>query len=369
MNHKVCCVFNVGPLYRAPIYQLMDKTLGCDFFIGDDQGIPLKKMDYKSLDGFVATLHNVRIGPFTWRKGYKAVCKKEYETFVITGEPNCITDWIILLWARLHKKKTLIWGHGWYGKETLFSGLIKKCQYRMSSGLLLYGNRAEQLLLKEGIKKKKLYVIHNSLNYSKQLGIRYSLQLSRLFQKHFKNENKNIIFIGRLTKVKRFDLLIDAVFLLKQRGESVNVTFIGDGVERQYMESLVEEKEIKNHVWFYGACYDELINAEMIFNADLCVSPGNIGLTAIHVLMFGCPAITNDDFAYQMPEYEVIHEGKTGAFFKAGDSSSLADTISDWFSKHENDRDEVRNNCYREIDNSWNPNYQLEVIKNAIAAE
>ena len=239
----------------------------------------------------------------------------------------------------------------------------------MSSGLLLYGNRAEQLLLKEGIKKKKLYVIHNSLNYSKQLGIRYSLQLSRLFQKHFKNENKNIIFIGRLTKVKRFDLLIDAVFLLKQRGESVNVTFIGDGVERQYMESLVEEKEIKNHVWFYGACYDELINAEMIFNADLCVSPGNIGLTAIHVLMFGCPAITNDDFAYQMPEYEVIHEGKTGAFFKAGDSSSLADTISDWFSKHENDRDEVRNNCYREIDNSWNPNYQLEVIKNAIAAE
>ena len=105
----------------------------------------------------------------------------------------------------------------------------------------------------------------------------------------------------------------------------------------------------------------------MIFNADLCVSPGNIGLTAIHVLMFGCPAITNNDFAHQMPEFEAIHDGRTGSFFKAGDSSSLADVISDWFMKHKNDRDYVRQACYSEIDSNWNPSYQIEIIKSAIS--
>lgn len=369
MDNKICCVFNVGALYRAPIYQLMDRSLGCDFFIGDDQGIPLKKMDYETIEGFMTTLHNVRIGPFTWRKGYTAVCKKEYKTYIMTGEPNCITDWIILLWARLNNKRTLLWCHGWYGKETLFAKIIKKCQFRLSSGLLLYGNRAKKLLLKEGVKKEKLYVIHNSLDYSKQIEIRKSLQPSKLFQEHFNNNNKNIVFIGRLTKVKRFDLLLEAISILKNRGEYINVTFIGDGVERQNMEMMVLKHGLQHLVWFYGACYDELLNAEMIFNADLCVSPGNIGLTAIHVLMFGCPAITNDDFAHQMPEFEAIHEGKTGAFFRAGDSTSLADAISDWFLRHENDRDDVRNMCYQEIDSSWNPNYQLSVINKAVTAE
>ena len=364
---RVCCIFNVGALYREPIYQLMDTTLGCDFFIGDDAGVPLKKMDYQSLKGYQSTLHNVRIGPFTWRKGYKEACKKEYESFILTGEPNCLTDWLILIWARLNKKKTFLWCHGWYGKESLIIGLIKKFQFRLCTGLLLYGDRARLLLLDEGVEKEKLFVIHNSLDYSKQLVIRQSLQQSRLYQDKFGNDNKNIVFIGRLTTIKRFDLLLEAISILKKKGEEINVTFIGDGVERSNMEKMVSELGLQTQVWFYGACYDERINAKMIFNADLCVSPGNIGLTAIHVLMFGCPAITNNDFAHQMPEFEVIHDGRTGSFFKAGDSSSLADAISYWFMKHKNDRDYVRQACYSEIDSNWNPSYQIEIIKSAIS--
>lgn len=363
---KICCIFNVGALYRAPIFHLIDDSFDCDFFIGDDTGVPLKKMDYQSLKGLKATLHNVRIGHFTWRKGYRAACKKEYDTFIMTGEPDCITDWFVLLWARIHKKKTLLWCHGWYGRESFFTKIIKKIQYQLNSGLLLYGNRAYNLLIKEGINKEKLFVIHNSLDYSKQLEIRSSLQPSHIYQNHFGNDNKNIIFIGRLTEVKRFDLLIEAVSILKSRGETVNVTFVGDGIERKNMEKLIAERSLQKGVWFYGACYDEQINAEMIFNADLCVSPGNIGLTAMHVLMFGCPAITNDDFAHQMPEFEAIQKDITGDFFKAGDSTSLADTISSWFLKHKDDREIVRQACYKEIDDNWNPNYQIEIIKSAI---
>ena len=78
-------------------------------------------------------------------------------------------------------------------------------------------------------------------------------------------------------------------------------------------------------------CFDEKINAELIYNADLCVAPGNIGLTAMHVLMFGCPAISHNNFKWQMPEFESIIPGHTGDFFEYDNVEDLARSISQWF--------------------------------------
>ena len=40
----------------------------------------------------------------------------------------------------------------------------------------------------------------------------------------------------------------------------------------------------------------------------MCVSPGNVGLTAIHSLTYGTPVLTHDNFNFQMPEAEAIEE-------------------------------------------------------------
>ena len=101
----------------------------------------------------------------------------------------------------------------------------------------------------------------------------------------------------------------------------------------------------------------------MIYNADLCVSPGNIGLTAMHSLVFGTPAITHDDFPHQMPEFEAIKDGETGTFFKNGNVDSLAEGIVRWFEKHGNDREDVRKACMKEIDENWTPQFQIEVLR------
>lgn len=360
---------NIGSHYRTAIYQLMDRELDCDFCFGDKWD-DIKKMDYALLSHKVTEVHNRKIGKgFYYQKGILDFLKTDYDAFILIGETRCLSTWWFCLLARFFypRKKVYFWTHGWYGKESTIEKWLKKMFLRLpKGGCFLYGNHARELMIKEGFNPNKLYVIHNSLDYDAQLTIRRLLQAKPIYQEHFGNNNKNIVFIGRLTKVKRFDLLIDAVALLKKKGELVNVTFIGDGVERQNMEALVEEKGIKEQVWFYGACYDERINAELIYNADLCVSPGNIGLTAMHVLMFGCPAITNDDFNHQMPEFEAIQDGKTGTFFRADDSSSLAETISEWFAKHGSDRDMVRQACYQEIDTGWNPHNQVALIKTVL---
>lgn len=364
---KLLVQSNVASHYRAPIFKLMDEEFRCDFCFGDIEG-DIKKMDYSSLNGKVTEVHNIFTRHIEYQRGVLKLLKANYDTYIIYASTRCISSWLFLLGRKFFypRKRVYAWTHGMLGKEGPLKIWVNKLFFSLFTGAFIYNERSTNLMIEKGIPASKLHTIYNSLDYDKQLMLRQSLKLSGLYQTHFGNNNKNIVFIGRLTKVKRFDLLIEAVALLKKRNEIVNVTFVGDGVERQNMERMVAEKDIQSQVWFYGACYDENTNAELIYNADLCVSPGNIGLTAMHVLMFGCPAITNNDFNHQMPEFEAIKEGKTGAFFKAGNSESLADTISNWFRTHGVDRGMVRQLCYNEIDSKWNPHIQLVILKSVL---
>lgn len=365
---KAILIDNIAAHYRAPIYQLLDKEIGLDFVVGDKQA-DIKKMDYSLLKNKVTEVHNVYFPHGYYQRGVPKLMFSKYDTYIFLGDMRCVSNWLLLITSLFFKKKQVyLWSHGQLGKEGKLNQLVARVFYGMADGAFIYNERSTHLLASHGVREDKLHTIYNSLNYDAQLPIRQSLCNKPIYQEHFGNSNSNIVFIGRLTTVKRFDLLIEAVSILKQRGERLNVTFIGDGVERKNMETMVADKDIKNQVWFYGACYDEKTNAELIYNADLCVSPGNIGLTAMHVLMFGCPAITNDDFNHQMPEFEAIKTGKTGDFFKADSSSSLADVISKWFKEHGNEREKVRQACYKEIDEKWNPHHQIEIFKSVLGA-
>ena len=363
-NKSICLIAGSAPLYRKPIYMLMGQKFGCDFVLGAG---PTKQMNIMELPNKVTAVETLRLGklPLYRQKGALRL-SKGYDVLILCMGLISITEWLILLSARLRHQKTYIWSHGWLGKDRGIKKFLSRIYFGLSDGIFVYNERSTALMGEGGIKREKLHTIYNSLDYDAQLPLRLSMTPMSVYSDYFKNDNKNIVFIGRLTKVKRFDLLIDAISILKQRGEFVNVTFIGDGVDRQNMESMIIEKGISEQVWFYGACYDEITNARLIYNADLCVSPGNIGLTAMHVLMFGCPAITNDDYDHQMPEFEAIKEGVTGSFFRAGSSQSLANCISNWFSSNIAKREEVRHNCFAEIDAKWNPHNQLKILSRVL---
>lgn len=358
---------NIGSHYRAAIYRMMDKELKCDFCFGDKWD-DIKKMDYSQLSHRVIEVSNKFLfNGLYYQKGVPGLINKDYDIYILLGEIRCISTWCFLFLSLFYPRKRIyFWSHGVLEEAGLLKRVIHRLFYSFCDGAFIYNERSTNLLAREGIPAKKLHTIYNSLDYDKQLSIRNILKTSKLYSDHFGNSNRNIVFIGRLTKVKRFDLLVDAVAKLKLEGETINVTFIGDGVERENIERRVEELGIVEQVWFYGASYNEKTNAELIYNADLCVSPGNIGLTAMHVLMFGCPVITNNDFNHQMPEYEAIKDGKTGAFFIANDSSSLAGTIHQWFMIHKDDREIIRAECYKEIDSKWNPYNQIRILKEVL---
>ncbi|WP_321518084.1 glycosyltransferase [uncultured Bacteroides sp.] len=358
---KICCIFNGAAHYRVPIFKLMDKELECDFYMGNR--IAVEIMDYSVLKGFKGILPSLSVySNFYWQKGAASLFFKPYNNYLISGEPFCLSTWIILFLNRLFGKKTYLWTHGWYGRESAVKRVIKNIFFGLSHHIFLYGDYARKLMIKEGYNADKLSCIYNSLDYDNQLMIRKELSPSGIYSGHFKNDFRNLMFVGRLTSEKRFDWLLRALSLLKDEGEIFNLTLIGNGEAREYLEELTKKLGLEDCIWFYGACYKETELAELIYNADLCVSPGNVGLTAIHSMTYGTPVITHDNFPYQGPEFEVIFEGVTGTFFEYSNIPSLASAVLRWFANAPQ-RDVIRNNCYEVIDNRYNPYVQIELLK------
>lgn len=350
--------------YRKLIYQLLEQELGVSFVFGHGH-TTVKQLDPSSLK----KVTYVELKPLSnstyYLKDVIAHCKC---TDIVIDDMGilCVSSWCNLIVAKFRRQKVFVWSHGWYGREGFVKKWLKRAYSALSDGMFLYGEYAHRQMIENGFNPQKMHVIHNSLDYDKQVEVRNRMSNSNIYQCHFHNANPVIIFIGRLTKIKKLHLLIKAVSLLKDRGQEYNVVVVGEGEMGESLKSLVDDLHLQQNVWFYGACYDESSNATLLYNADICVSPGNIGLTAMHAMMYGCPCITHNDFKHQMPEFEAIIPPKTGDFFTYNNYSSLAECIERWTLLNRDNRENVRAECFTEIDNNWNPHKQIEIFKKVL---
>ena len=367
MKNKLCIITNIGAHYRYPIFSLIDREIGCDFFLGDKVKQKLKTFEYGKLAGYKGTLRNRFVGPFYWQANSVNLVFKDYEYFILDGEPFCLSSWIILILCRLLGKKTISWSHGWYGREGFIKGFIKKIFFKLFSELMLYNEYAIRLMTDQGFNPAHMHCIANSMDSDKEKGLRASLKPSRIYQGHFQNDYPTIIYCGRIQKWKKLDMIIESMEILAKEGNPINAIFIGQDIENVDLKSYAASKGLEKHIWLYGPCYDDRIIGKLFFNASVCVSPGNVGLTAIHALSFGCPVITHNQFPYQNPEFEAIRPGITGDFFEKDNLLSMTEYIKKWTSQTQEEREQTRTAAFNEIDSKWNIHYQIEVIKEVIS--
>ena len=364
---SLCLITLRASYYRQAIYRKMAEALNCDFYSGNDlrtlNKIPL--IDFSTFPTKHKTLTAFWFfkSRYYWQKGVLNLLGK-YDISILTGDPFCVSTWFFSLFNKLFfRKKVVFWTHGWYGHETYIKKIIKKIFFSLSDRILVYGDRAKDLMIKEGINASKLYPVHNSLDYDTQNEIIKHMPSNNPIAEHFKNDYPTIFFSGRLTAPKKIDLLVKAVSQLKDEGVNINCVLMGNGSEKQKLESLVNELSLDDRFWFYGPCYDESTIGSMYWNAAICVSPGNVGLTAIHAMTYGCPVITHNNFAYQMPEFEVIVPGKTGDFYEYGNIPSMKEMVKKWICNSMQDKLLVRKECQDVIQQGWTPDYQLKIIK------
>ncbi|MBN1986983.1 MAG: glycosyltransferase family 4 protein [Prolixibacteraceae bacterium] len=364
--NKVLFLNKFAPHYRKGIFVAMDRELGVDFYFGDKKP-GVKKLDYSYLHNFKKELKNIYITKSVYyQQGAIGLLFKPYKKYIIMGDMGSISVWIILLLSKLTRKEVYLWAIGWFGYESKLKKVFKRIFFGLADSVFLYGDYARKSMIEYGFNADKLYVLYNSLDYDSQLVIRNQLQKNDVYIRQFHNTNPNIIFIGTLLIRKKLGLLINAVARLKSENFFVNVTILGDGVDRDHLKSMVNEYDLNDTFFFYGACYDEKIIADYIFNADVGVSPGICGLTTMHMFAYGTPVITHNNMVKQGPESEAIIPEETGALFQENDVDSLAETIKIWLTKFSDKREIVRQNCYKIIDEKYNPHQQIKIMKHTM---
>ncbi|GAB7257504.1 glycosyltransferase [Polaribacter sp. OB-PA-B3] len=368
---KILVMYPGFPHYRnGVIEELLEDKENEYFFIGDKNmmGTSIKAYEFKGNKKFFNT-PSFRFKSFVFhKKMISYILKNDFDRYILHSSPFWITILISFFILKLKGKKCYNWTHGLLKNEDNFKTKFYLNFYKLFDGILLYGDGAKKNMIAKGFPEKKLKVIYNSLDYKTQVLNRNKLKTEdflELKKKIFgKNYNRaQLIFIGRLTKQKKLSVLIDLIDILNKKGEKFNLLFVGDGTEKNNLEELTFNKKLSHQIKFYGPSYDEFEIYSLIASSDCCISPGEIGLTAIHALTYGTPVISHSNANFQMPEFESIIDGENGKLFKHNDMDSLVNAVLTWFAQNKN-REVIRNNCYKIIDNVFNPVNQKNIINN-----
>lgn len=379
---KVAIVYHCIAHYREPVFHELCSTkenIEYTIFSGEADCIPA----LKTVDVAKSRLP-VEKGGLRWNIVKNHWFKKkilwqedivnlgvssDFDVIIYLGVAYHISTWVSCVLARLTGKKVYMWSHGFLRKEVGFKGMIRSAFYRLANGMLLYHHRARELLIDRGFSPEKLDVLYNSLDVAMQRKVRSNIQedeLVSLRNKMFNEPSKPILlWIGRLTPQKKLSMIIKAMDELKSRDFHTNLLLVGDGPERESLSEEVAELNLGSNVCFYGASHKEEELGPLISVSDICVAPGEVGLTCMHSLVYGTPVITHNKPDFQMPEYEAIRSGVSGEFFEYDDVIDLADTIEGWLNQKKS-REEIRRACYGVIDEFYNPWNQVKIINNMV---
>lgn len=142
-------------------------------------------------------------------------------------------------------------------------------------------------LTQRGISKGKISVIHNGIEDP----IRHSMADYRMTDES--KSELGILCIGRLIPVKRFDLVIRAVSILRNEFPGVRLTIAGAGPLEAELKSMVKNLGLEDSVSLPGYVSDI---AELFRNADIFVLPSETEgspITLIEAMAFSRPIVAS----------------------------------------------------------------------------
>lgn len=173
-------------------------------------------------------------------------------------------------------------------------------------------------------KPKKIHLIYNGLDLKK-----FSFSKKQMEKT---DQNIEILAVGRLIPKKGFHVLVAACRELIDQKIQFKCRVVGDGLEFNLLEQLIQKNGLEEHFFLKGACSQEVIIKNYLSKATVFVMPciiapdgdrDGIPTVILEAMSMGIPVIASS--VAGIPEV-VIHK-KTGLLVEPGSSVALSKAL------------------------------------------
>lgn len=181
---------------------------------------------------------------------------------------------------------------------------------------------ADEVIAQRIAPRQKVALIHNGIDISCFQAVRDTAAVRR--DLNVPAEAQLIGTVGRLTEVKRHDLLLRAFAALPAPGSAAHLLLVGDGPLRADLQALADRLGIGPRVHFAGYQADTapFLQAMDVFALtsrsegmpQALLEAGVAGVPVVAAAVGGVP--------------ELIEDGRTGVLFPAGDERALVSALA-----------------------------------------
>ncbi|MGI9497629.1 MAG: glycosyltransferase family 4 protein [Mariniblastus sp.] len=347
--------------YRESVFNRIASDPRIDFTICCGQKSPYQKMrnfdpqpplKVKWIKNFVINITQMHFLVWQWGAIVNLIRTRPNVLILLGADPHILSSFPLFFIAKILRVKVCWWSHATLSGQGFLGRWLRLFFYKHADGILAYDEVGRLRLEKAGVKPSTMTTIWNCLNDG-------DYKLSSIDQRVAKKDRTmRVLYIGRLYRDKKMNLLIEATAILKDRNVSLVVDIVGDGPELAATKEKSAVLEVNDVVRFHGAKYDDELTP-FLADADIGVIPSWAGLSAIQYMAAGIPVITEENRGMNHPpEVSAIIKDETGAFFDFESAESLANTIETTFPNVES----LSNSCLNLVRERFTP----EAVKEAI---
>lgn len=257
---------------------------------------------------------------FEWQTGVISIPIARNDILVLPSNPRFLSNIILAIKAWSVGAKIVLWGHYWSSTSKPWRQRIRRVLMRFANGLIFY---TERELVEFS---STCFFDYDSIP---MVGLNNGINFSpiRLLREDYYAQNRSdaLLFVGRLTEKSMLGLAFAAMARLGDSSPSLHV--IGDGPMGLFFHNESIVHGIERKVIWHGQLIEENQIASIANSCKAFLYPGEVGLSLIHGLAYGLPAIVHDLPGKHMPEFAAFKPGFNGWSFDYGDAESLASTI------------------------------------------
>lgn len=254
-----------------------------------------------------------------WQPNVLSIKLRRGNILVLSGQPRTITNSILFIKAKLLGVKVIWWGHHMSSTSKPWRARIRFLLMSFMDACLFYTDKEAERFKKQCPSYNgKIWALNNGIEIKEIVGLRNDYD--------HRYRSKDLLFIGRLTKKSKIDLLFKAMHL--DHNSSYKLDIIGDGDIMHELKSRARFLKIDNRITWHGAITNEKKLAPIINKCKVFVYPGAVGLSLIHAFSYGLPSIIHSNRKKQMPESDSFRELENGISFIDENPSSLSDAVN-----------------------------------------